>query len=84
MRACSIGVAVRQVAKQDVYTPVAEESMTLAGFAAFFDPPKQGILAVIEELKRNGVSKLRFAASRSGSITGERSAQRLADENLSL
>jgi len=30
--------------------------MTLAGFAAFLDPPKQGIPAVLEELQRNGVS----------------------------
>ena len=30
--------------------------MTLAGFAAFLDPPKEGILAVLEALKKNGVS----------------------------
>src|ERR1039458_5488780 len=30
--------------------------MTLAGFAAFLDPPKEGILAVLEALKQNGVS----------------------------
>ena len=30
--------------------------MTLAGFAAFLDPPKEGILAVLDALKKNGVS----------------------------
>ena len=34
----------------------AEQDMTLAGFAAFLDPPKEGILAVLEALKQNGVS----------------------------
>ena len=52
----TLAVAVRQVAQQDVYTPVAEQGMTLAGFAAFLDPPKEGILSVLEALKRNGVS----------------------------
>ena len=52
----TLGVAVRQVTKQDVYTPVAEQGMTLAGFAAFLDPPKEGILSVLETLKQNGVA----------------------------
>jgi P-type Mg2+ transporter len=52
----TLGVAVRQVAKRDVYTPAAEQGMTLAGFAAFLDPPKEGILSVLEALKQNGVS----------------------------
>jgi P-type Mg2+ transporter len=52
----TLGVAVRQVAKQDVYTPAAEQGMTLAGFAAFLDPPKEGILSVLEALKQNGVA----------------------------
>jgi len=30
--------------------------MTLAGFAAFLDPPKEGILSILEALKQNGVS----------------------------
>ena len=34
--------------KQDAYTPAAEHDMTLAGFAAFLDPPKEGIPAVLE------------------------------------
>jgi P-type Mg2+ transporter len=52
----TLGVAVRQVAKQDVYTPAAEQGMTLAGFGAFLDPPKEGILSVLEALKQNGVA----------------------------
>ena len=52
----TLGVAVRQVAKQDVYTPAAEQGMMLAGFAAFLDPPKEGILCVLEALKQNGVA----------------------------
>jgi len=51
-----LGVAVRKVDKQDTYTLAAERDMTLAGFAAFLDPPKQGTLSVLEDLKKNGVS----------------------------
>jgi P-type Mg2+ transporter len=52
----ALGVAVRKVEKQDTYTLAVEQDMTLAGFAAFLDPPKEGILPVLEELKKNGVS----------------------------
>ena len=52
----ALGVAVRKVDKQDAYTLAAEHDMTLAGFAAFLDPPKEGIPAVLEALKQNGVS----------------------------
>ena len=51
-----LGVAVRKVDKQDTYTLALEKEMTLAGFAAFLDPPKEGILSVLEALKQNGVS----------------------------
>jgi Mg2+-importing ATPase len=51
-----LGVAVRKVEKQDAYALAAEREMTLAGFAAFLDPPKEGIVAVLEALKKNGVS----------------------------
>jgi Mg2+-importing ATPase len=30
--------------------------MTLVGFAAFLDPPKEGVLAVLKALKQNGIS----------------------------
>jgi Mg2+-importing ATPase len=52
----ALGVAFRKVDKQDAYAVAAEKEMTLAGFAAFLDPPKEGIVAVLEALKKNGVS----------------------------
>jgi Mg2+-importing ATPase len=52
----ALGVAFRKVEKQDAYAVAAERDMTLAGFAAFLDPPKEGIVAVLEALKKNGVS----------------------------
>ena len=52
----ALGVAVRKVDQQDAYTWAAEKDMTLAGFAAFLDPPKEGIPSVLEALKQNGVS----------------------------
>jgi P-type Mg2+ transporter len=52
----TLGVAILKVGKADVYTLTAEHDMTLAGFAAFLDPPKEGILSVIKALKQNGVS----------------------------
>jgi magnesium-transporting ATPase (P-type) len=35
---------VLKVEKQDAYTPAAEHDMTLVGFAAFLDPPKEGFI----------------------------------------
>ena len=52
----TLGVAVRKIERQDTYTVAVEAEMTLAGFAAFLDPPKEGIVAVLEALKSNGVS----------------------------
>jgi Mg2+-importing ATPase len=52
----TLGVAVLKVDKRDVYTPADERDMTLAGFAAFLDPPKEGIHAVLDALKQNGIS----------------------------
>ena len=51
-----LGVAVLKVEKQDAYKVAAEHDMTLAGFAAFLDPPKEGIAPVLEALKQNGIS----------------------------
>ncbi len=51
-----LGVATRKVEQQNAYALAAEQDMTLAGFAAFLDPPKEGILAVLDALKKNGVS----------------------------
>ena len=52
----ALGVAERKVESQDVYTMAAEQAMTLVGFAAFLDPPKEGILSVLQALKQNGIS----------------------------
>jgi len=52
----TLGVAVQKVEKQDAYTLAAEHHMTLVGFAAFLDPPKEGIHSVLEALKQNGIS----------------------------
>jgi len=54
----TLGVAVQKVEKQDAYTVAAEDNMTLLGFAAFLDPPKEGIRSVLEVLKQNGISVL--------------------------
>jgi P-type Mg2+ transporter len=51
-----LGVAMRLVDKQGTYEVEAERGMTLAGFAAFLDPPKEGVHLVLEALKQNGVS----------------------------
>jgi P-type Mg2+ transporter len=51
----TLGVASRTVDKLDVYKPDAEREMTLVGFAAFLDPPKEGVSAVLDALKANGV-----------------------------
>jgi Mg2+-importing ATPase len=52
----ALGVAVLKVEKQDAYTMTAEYAMTLVGLAAFLDPPKEGVLSVLEALKHNGIS----------------------------
>ena len=52
----TLGVAVRRVEKQDAYALAVEQEMTLAGFAAFLDPPKEGIPAILKALNQNGVS----------------------------
>jgi Mg2+-importing ATPase len=52
----TLGVAVAKVAKQDAYTTADERNLTLEGFAAFLDPPKEGVRAVLDKLKENGVS----------------------------
>jgi Mg2+-importing ATPase len=52
----TLGVAIRKVEQQGGYALAAEREMTLAGFAAFLDPPKEGIVAILEALKKSGVS----------------------------
>ena len=51
-----LGVASRVVTVKDAYSVVDEKEMNLAGFAAFLDPPKEGVQAVLEALKKNAIS----------------------------
>lgn len=51
-----LGVAVKQVPDQPSYGKGDEKEMTLIGFAAFLDPPKEGVGEIIEALKRDGIS----------------------------
>src|ERR1700690_3095103 len=52
----ALGVATLKVERQEAYTVAAEHAMTLVGFAAFLDPPKEGVLAVLKALKQDGIS----------------------------
>ena len=40
----TLGIAVAKVDKLEAYTLAAEHDLTLVGFAAFLDPPKEGVL----------------------------------------
>ncbi len=51
-----LGVAMSTVEKQAMYNVAAERAMTLVGLGAFLDPPKDGVLSVLEALKANGIS----------------------------
>lgn len=52
----TLGVAMRTVDRKDTYAIADEQEMTLVGFAAFMDPPKQGIEKVLQSLKQSGIS----------------------------
>jgi Mg2+-importing ATPase len=52
----ALGVAVLKVENKEEYTVAAEHGMTLVGFAAFLDPPKERVALVLEALKQNGIS----------------------------
>lgn len=52
----TLGVATRSVERSAAYTTAAESEMTLVGFAAFLDPPKPGVGAVLAALAGNGVA----------------------------
>jgi Mg2+-importing ATPase len=51
----TLGVAVARVERKQTYTAADEKEMTLVGFAAFLDPPKQGIPSALAELQRDGI-----------------------------
>jgi Mg2+-importing ATPase len=52
----TLGVAMRRVEPREAYEREEEREMTFAGFAAFLDPPKEGVHAVLEALKQSRVS----------------------------
>lgn len=51
-----LAVATRSIGKQEDYLPRDEKNMTLHGFLLFYDPPKKGIVNVIEKLAKLGVN----------------------------
>ena len=53
-----LGVAVRQVPEQPTYRKEDEREMTLLGFAAFLDPPKEDVGRTLEALKKDGIEVL--------------------------
>ena len=50
-----LAVASRAVAAQPAYTIADEAGLTLAGFAAFLDPPRDGVVETLAALRRDGV-----------------------------
>ncbi len=53
-----LGVAVRAVDAKDDYVREDERDLTLVGFAAFLDPPKEGVAATLKGLADDGVRVL--------------------------
>jgi Mg2+-importing ATPase len=50
-----LAVAYRHVGEQSAYTIADEAALTLAGFLAFFDPPRDDAAQVLEALRRDGI-----------------------------
>ena len=50
-----LAVAYRAVERQAAYTVGDEHTLTFAGFAAFLDPPREGVLETIAALRADGV-----------------------------
>jgi len=53
-----LGVAVRRVPTRDAYHKDDEQQMTLIGFAAFLDPPKEGVGRTLQALRSDGIEVL--------------------------
>lgn len=52
-----LAVAVKEnIEKKEKYLPSDEQGLTLKGFIAFIDPPKQGVKEVLQELVQRGIS----------------------------
>ncbi len=52
----TIGVCYKMIDKEKEISPEDEQQMVFAGFVLLFDPPKEGVVDVINELKKNGVT----------------------------
>ncbi|MDP1808659.1 MAG: magnesium-translocating P-type ATPase [Actinomycetota bacterium] len=53
-----LGVAVRPVPREADYDRSVERDMTLVGFAAFLDPPKEDVGRTIQALANDGITTL--------------------------
>lgn len=53
-----LGVAVKTVPVQQAYEKPDETAMTLIGFAAFLDPTKEGVGAILQDLQHDGIAVL--------------------------
>jgi Mg2+-importing ATPase len=51
----TIGICYKISDKEKELTKADEQQMIFAGFVLLFDPPKEGVVEVIAELRRNGV-----------------------------
>ncbi len=51
----TIGVCYKSFDKNKALSKTDEEQMIFGGFVLLFDPPKEGVIEVIEELRKNGV-----------------------------
>jgi len=51
----TIGVCYKITEKESPLGKADEQQMIFAGFVLLFDPPKEGVVQVIEELRKNGV-----------------------------
>jgi len=51
-----LAVAVRSVGERAAYTRDDEREMTLIGFAAFLDPPKDAVKATLQALHEDGIA----------------------------
>jgi Mg2+-importing ATPase len=50
-----LAVAYRRMPEQTAYTIADETGLTLAGFLAFFDPPREDAPEVLDALRRDGI-----------------------------
>ena len=50
-----LGVAIRRIARKQVYTREDEANLAFAGFLLFFDPPKSGMAETLKALAARGI-----------------------------